>query len=255
MRTPLGDAWTLLESGRPVLVTAGAGLGVDSGLPDFRGAGGLWRDGRRIEERARPEWFDEDPEEAWAFYDARRRAYRGTAPHAGFAVLAGFVARGGFVFTSNVDGHFQAAGVDPERIVEIHGSLDRVQCATPCSRETWEAPAPGGVPRCPRCGGVARPNVNLFADRRWIAVPSILQGRRYDRWLGSLDAPPVVLELGAGTAVPNVRQEGERLLATGADLIRVNPHEPGGPPGTLEVAMGALAFLREGGPHTGYPRA
>lgn len=246
--TELERAWEVLSSGRPVLITAGAGLGVDSGLPDFRGAGGIWRDGTRLEQRARPTWFDEDPEEAWSFYRERRQLYERTRPHRGFLQIERWVARDGFVFTSNVDGHFQRAGVDPSRVVEIHGSLGRLQCARPCSRATWEAPVSAGLPRCPTCDGVARPNVCLFEDRRWIAVPSVLQGRRYDRWLEGRIPDLVVLELGAGTAVPNVRRESERLQGLGATLIRVNPHEPEGPPGALQIPLGALAFLAESDP-------
>ncbi|MEZ4318600.1 MAG: Sir2 family NAD-dependent protein deacetylase [Myxococcota bacterium] len=249
------QAWALVESGRPLLITAGAGLGVDSGLPDFRGTGGLWRDGRSLENRARPTWFDDDPAEAWAFYTARREAYLATEPHAGFATLARWASGDAFVFTSNVDGHFQRAGVDPDRIVEIHGSIHRHQCATPCSRATWPASTPiDGLPRCPTCGGLARPNVCMFVDKRWIAIPSVLQGRRYDRWLGDRAADLVVLELGAGTTVSNVRDEGERLQALGATLIRVNPTEADGPDGTLSIPTTALAFLSASAGSAGAPR-
>lgn len=237
---PLSAVSVLLRSS-PVLLTAGAGLGVDSGLPDFRGVNGLWRDGRRLEERATPVWFDEAPEEAWAFYTHRRALYRDTEPHHGFTTLLELLGTDGFVFTSNVDGHLQRAGLHPDRIVEIHGSIERVQCAVPCSRATWPA-TNDPLPTCPRCGGVARPNVCLFEDRRWIAVPSVLQGRRYDRWLG--DHPSrVVLEIGAGTTVDNVRRESERLAHAGATLVRVNPHEPDGPEGTQSFPITAAAFL------------
>lgn len=225
----------------PVLLTAGAGLGVDSGLPDFRGVNGLWRDGRRLEERATPVWFDEAPEQAWAFYNRRRALYRDTEPHAGFATLLELLGDDGFVFTSNVDGHLQRAGWPADRIVEIHGSIERLQCALPCGRFTWPA-TDDPLPTCPRCGGVARPNVCLFADRRWIAVPSVLQGRHYDRWLGA-HPDRVVLEIGAGTTVDNVRRESERLLHAGSPLVRVNPHEPEGPAGTRSFRITAAEFL------------
>jgi NAD-dependent SIR2 family protein deacetylase len=246
LRTAVDPETRALLRTHPVLLTCGAGLGVDSGLPDFRGVGGWWRRDApdevvRLEDRATPAWFDDDPAEAWAFYRARQALYARTAPHAGFDVLRDLLGDDGFVFTSNVDGHLQRAGIPADRIVEIHGSLARLQCAQPCSRQTW--PDDGvPVPRCPHCDGVARPNVCLFADRRWIAVPSVLQGRRYDRWLGRHERI-VVLEIGAGTAVPNVRRESERLLAEGHALLRVNPHEPEGPPGTRSFAMAGASFL------------
>ena len=117
-----------------ILIGAGAGMGVDSGLPDFRGPQGFWRAyppyerlGLHFVAVANPRWFVEDPELAWGFYGHRMGLYRRTEPHEGFAILrrwAERMPRGGFVYTSNVDGHFQRAGFDPDRIVEVHGTID-----------------------------------------------------------------------------------------------------------------------------------
>src|SRR6516164_1681415 len=102
-----------------LLISAGAGMGLDSGLPDFRGTQGFWRAypaiaklGLSFEEMANPAWFREDPALAWAFYGHRLNLYRDTAPHAGFSRLLEIgksKPHGYFVFTSNVDGHFQRA--------------------------------------------------------------------------------------------------------------------------------------------------
>ncbi len=101
-----------------LLIGAGAGMGVDSGLPDFRGAQGFWkaypayaRLGLRFEALANPHWFENDPTLAWGFYGHRLNLYRATQPHAGFQILrkwAGRMRHGAFVFTSNVDGQFSA---------------------------------------------------------------------------------------------------------------------------------------------------
>src|SRR5437879_3682777 len=103
-------------------------MGVDSGLPDFRGREGFWqayppfrRLGLDFASLANPRWFAEDPALAWGFYGHRMVLYRQTAPHEGFSVLHRWACRtkrGGFVFTSNVDGHFQRAGFGAEQIVE-----------------------------------------------------------------------------------------------------------------------------------------
>ena len=99
-----------------LLIGAGAGMGVDSGLPDFRGPEGFWQAypslrGRvRFEEMANPRWFDDDPGLAWAFYGHRLHLYRDTQPHEGFKLLRQMAGdRPRFVFTSNVDGQFQKA--------------------------------------------------------------------------------------------------------------------------------------------------
>ena len=97
-----------------MLVGAGAGMGVDSGLPDFRGDQGFWkayppyaRLGLSFIDMANPQGFADDPELAWGFYGHRLNLYRDTVPHQGFAILQRWAQRmihGLFVFTSNVDG-------------------------------------------------------------------------------------------------------------------------------------------------------
>jgi len=240
---------------------------VDSGLPDFRGTEGFWSAypplaalGLRFEQVANPRWFDDDPALAWGFYGHRFNLYRQTAPHEGFVILrrwAEKMPRGTFVFTSNVDGHFQKAGFNAERVYEVHGSLNHLQCSAPCDESIWPAGdleifvdeetfrAEEPLPRCPQCGATARPNVLMFSDGRWLWKRSNEQEWCFKQWLATLeDARLVVVECGAGTAIPSVRQMSESLLGAKADLIRINPRESHGPPGTISVPMGALAALR-----------
>ena len=132
----------LLSKADALLIGAGAGMGVDSGLPDFRGAQGFWRAyppyarlGLEFAAIANPRWFATDPPFAWGFYGHRLNLYRRTEPHEGFAILGRWAERmsaGAFVVTSNVDGHFQRAGFDPERVVEVHGSIHWMQCTRSC---------------------------------------------------------------------------------------------------------------------------
>ena len=228
-----------------LLIGAGAGMGVDSGLPDFRGNEGFWKAypplrklGLSFERIANPYWFRHDPEQAWGFYGHRRNLYRATQPHAGFDVLRQWCERvpaGYFVFTSNVDGHFQKSGFDGERIVECHGSLEHLQCQRICTHEIW--PATSGsidvneatfrtrlpLPSCPRCGDLARPNVLMFGDSDWLEGRTEVQHARYTAWRKQIgSARLVVIEIGAGTAVPTVRIECEQ---SGGRHIRINPHD------------------------------
>src|SRR3989338_2408963 len=118
----------LISSATGLLVTAGAGMGVDSGLPDFRGSAGFWnhypalgRQGIGFTDIANPAAFRASPELAWGFYGHRLNLYRETIPHQGFAILreiGGNMPDGLFVFTSNVDGQFQKAGFDHGHICE-----------------------------------------------------------------------------------------------------------------------------------------
>lgn len=249
------------------LIAAGAGMGVDSGLPDFRGDEGFWkayppfRDlGLGFAALASPRWFARDPGLAWGFYGHRLQLYRDTTPHAGFAALrpwAEALPGGHFVFTSNVDGQFQKAGFDPDRVVECHGSIHHVQCTTPCSDAILPAgPAPiidpttmratGGLPRCERCGGMARPNILMFGDGHWLGQRSEAQERRLERWVSSLGGRRVVIvELGAGTAIATVRATTEYLTRRlGATLVRLNPREPAVPRGGIGLALKGAEVVR-----------
>lgn len=251
-----------------LLLTAGAGMGVDSGLPDFRGNEGFWRAypplarlGIRFVEMANPRWFARDPALAWGFYGHRLNLYRATAPHPGFALLrawAGNKPGGGFVFTSNVDGQFQKAGFDEAHIVECHGSIHFLQCAGLCSDAIWPAEgvqvvvdeatlrAEPPLPSCPRCGGIARPNVLLFEDREWLHERTGAQKAALARWLEPFAHENwrlTVIECGAGGAVLTVRRFSEDLAAAGATLIRINPREPDGPAETIALAAGAHEAL------------
>jgi NAD-dependent SIR2 family protein deacetylase len=237
-------AATLIASASGLLITAGAGMGVDSGLPDFRGSEGLWKaypalgsSRLHFQDIACPETFHSDPELAWGFYGHRLKLYRATQPHAGFALLRDLACGkpdGVFVFTSNVDGQFQKSGFAEEIIWEVHGSIHYLQCLAPCCREVWSADAvipevdipacrlTSPLPRCPLCGELARPNVLMFGDWGWVDIRSALQRRRFDAWLRHATRP-VIVELGAGTAIPTVRRLGESL---GHPLIRINLREP-----------------------------
>jgi NAD-dependent SIR2 family protein deacetylase len=244
-----------------VLATAGAGIGVDSGLPDFRGDEGFWRAyppyahlGLSFVQLATPATFHRDPELAWGFYGHRRALYRRTRPHEGFAVLQELA---GSVFTSNVDGQFQAAGFDPDVIVECHGTLWWEQCLDGCGTEPFPAAdedvevdetsmrAVGPLPRCPSCGGSSRPTVLMFGDWGWDDRRHTLQEERLRRRLAEVAGPGlVVVEVGAGTAIPTVRWFGESLVArTGARLVRVNPRDVEVPAGQVAVRGGAAASL------------
>jgi NAD-dependent SIR2 family protein deacetylase len=263
MQDAIARAAEALAGAQALVVGAGAGMGVDSGLPDFRGDQGFWkayppyaRLGLSFVDLANPRWFQRDPELAWGFYGHRLNLYRATQPHLGFGVLARWAARlprGAFVYTSNVDGQFQRAGFDPQRLVECHGGIEAFQCLDRCGPaypappeeitvdiETFRAAPP--LPSCPRCGQLARPNVLMFGDSGWDQTRSAAQQRRLDAWLDDLQPSDdlVIVECGAGTTIPSVRMHSEHLLARfGGTLIRINPRESEGPPGTLSIPRGA----------------
>jgi NAD-dependent SIR2 family protein deacetylase len=266
MQIPLADdfqrAADLIDQTDGLLICAGAGMGVDSGLPDFRGNEGFWKAYPALAKArlsftdiASPDTFRSDARLAWGFYGHRLALYRRTIPHEGFQILRQIAQRiehGAFVFTSNVDGQFQKSGFDPSRIHECHGSIHHLQCTSQCIGRIWSADGflpevdeslcslTNSFPACPECGAVARPNILMFGDYDWIEHRSAQQGFALKRWLGKLEHP-LVIELGAGTQIATVRRLSEQH---GRQIIRINPTEPEvGSTRGISLRMGALAGL------------
>lgn len=221
----LQRAAQLIKAADAIYVTCGAGMGVDSGLPDFRGNEGFWaayppfaKLGLRFTDLANPSWFRDDPQLAWGFYGHRYHLYRATQPHAGFDTLIRLMSREtdggakdhsrGWVFTTNVDGQWQKAGWPGDRITETHGSLMHIQCShpkgcyhafmgkihdaeacgvNPVVDEATFTASKGSLPLCPRgCKSVARPNVLMWGDSEWIGTRTEAQEAAKDTWIRRL---------------------------------------------------------------------
>lgn len=250
------------------IITAGAGMGVDSGLPDFRGDQGFWkaypayaRLGLSFVDCANPQHFSDDPSFGWGFYGHRTNLYRNTVPHEGFHIIRKWIERNRaeyFVVTSNVDGQFQKAGYAEDRILEVHGSIHRLQCQTPCSSAIWnndetilidEATmrARHPLPRCPGCGEVSRPNILMFGDWCWLPDRARIQESVFDRFLTANDDKRIaVIEMGAGSAIPTIRATSERIgwKLQHATVIRINPREPDIKAPHISLPCGGLEGVR-----------
>lgn len=149
-----------------VFILTGSGVSAESGIPTFRGTGGLWRN-YRIEEVASPDAWAGDPALVWDFYSMRRRVAAGASPnlaHLALADLESKLAHRFFLCTQNVDDLHERAG--SRRIVHMHGELFKSRCDT-CRRPPfpddsgYEAPAE--IPRCD-CGGRLRPHICWFGE-------------------------------------------------------------------------------------------
>ncbi len=152
-----------------VFVLTGAGISAESGLPTFRGAGGLWR-GYRPQDIATPEAFHANPEMVWQFYsDRRKRHATVTANPAHFALAALEKALGErfFLCTQNVDSLHEQAG--SQRVIHMHGRLMQTRCSRPgCRTKPFEDDRQymslAEVPNCPQCGAIMRPHVCWFGE-------------------------------------------------------------------------------------------
>lgn len=250
MQQSIAEACTEIQKANAILITAGAGMSVDSGLPDFKGNDGFWRAYSLLEERGMcfediptPKLFETNPSLAWAFYGQRLKLYRNTFSHNGFKLLLELVQKkknNYFIYTSNVDGHFQKAGFDARRIVEVHGNIHYMRCTKHCSKEIWSGDnidiavnmqtfEVNTIPLCPYCGATARPNILMFGDwGLWTELYFKTQATHYMRWLNqNRNVPIAIIEIGAGIAIPTIRYESERVAKqfTRATLIRINPDD------------------------------
>ncbi len=176
-----------------VFILTGAGLSAESGIPTFRGSGGLWRN-YRMEEVASPEAWQRDPRLVWEFYSLRRRVARAAKPNPGHFALAELERALGdrlFVVTQNVDDLDEQAG--SRRVIHMHGELWKSRCDR-CDRAPFddaEVYEPfREIPRCP-CGGQIRPYVCWFGE-----LPYHL-----DRIQAALDACTIFVAVGTSGVV------------------------------------------------------
>lgn len=186
----------VLDGATRAWVLTGAGMSTESGLPDYRGPSGMWKQ-RRFEELASLTALRDEPEEFWDFYRMRLDHLGHAAPNAGHLALARLEASGCIerVVTQNVDGLHQAAG--SERVLELHGSLREARCRRcgmtmpmEVARTRWSA-ARDAVPRCD-CGAALGPGVVLFGE----ALPPAI-----DEAFELAERSDVVLALGTSLAV------------------------------------------------------
>lgn len=232
-----GQAKALLSSSGRVLVMTGAGISAESGVPTFRGPGGLWRE-YRPEDLATPEAFARDPRLVWEWYAWRREKVAACTPNAGHFALARWMLgrRGVTLVTQNVDGLHEAAArqldpADPRAALpaRLHGSIARVRCAgcayASDSLEPVDAASVATLPRCPNCGALLRPDVVWFGEflpREAVAVA--------ERAAWSADA---CLAVGTAGAVYPAADLVHTVYRRGRPVIVVDP----GPTAFDDVAV------------------
>lgn len=206
-----------LRGARSVVVLTGAGVSAESGVPTFRGPGGLWRS-HRPEDLATPEAFARDPRLVWDWYAERREAVAACRPNRAHEALAALERRvADFVLaTQNVDGLHAAAG--SRLLFELHGSLWRTLC-TGCGtrRDDRRVPLLERTPRCTEasCGALLRPDVVWFGEPLpEEAVTAVLAAaRRAD----------VVLVVGTSSIVYPAAALPQIARSAGAFVVEVNP--------------------------------
>jgi len=172
---------------RRVVVLTGAGVSADSGIPTFRGAGGLWRN-FRPEDLATPEAFRRDPRLVWEWYAWRRDLIRDAQPNAAHEALARLP--DAVIVTQNVDGLHKRAG--SRDVVELHGNLFRVRCVREGTTQLHADAFPENPPHC-SCGALLRPDVVWFGE----ALPESAVARA----VGAIRSADLLLVIGTSGVV------------------------------------------------------
>lgn len=231
-------AASCLRDARSLIVLTGAGVSAESGVPTFRGSGGLWRN-YRAEDLATPEAFARDPRLVWEWYDWRRSVLADCRPNPAHEVIAAWERRfGSFLLaTQNVDGLHAAAG--SERLVELHGCIWKLRCTQ--EGRCWEdrtVPLPEMPPRCPDCGGLARPNIVWFGE----ALPD----GAIERVADALQQCDVFMSCGTSSVVQPAASFAVMAARRGASVIEINPEEtPLSGLATVSIRAAAGQVLRE----------
>jgi NAD-dependent deacetylase len=210
--TSIETAIRMIRDAKPriVAVLTGAGVSADSGIPTFRGAGGLWRS-FRAEELATPEAFRRDPAMVWEWYEWRRGLIGNAKPNAAHEAIARIPDAA--VVTQNVDGlHSRAGSTD---VVEIHGNIFRVRCTREGTRSVREEPFGEVPPHC-ECGALLRPDVVWFGET--------LPEEAIARAVGAIQRADILLVIGtSGVVYPAA---GFVSLHRGLS-IEINPESSG----------------------------
>ncbi|MCP5199201.1 MAG: NAD-dependent protein deacylase [Gammaproteobacteria bacterium] len=210
-----------LRGARRVAVLTGAGMSVASGLPTYRGIGGLYNDmvvdeGMPIEEILHAYTFARNPALTWKYIAQIERACRGAVANEGHHVLARWDARFDVrVVTQNVDGFHRAAG--SRHVIELHGNLGELKCID-CERQytLGELEPLALPPRCLHCDGLIRPNVVLFGEM----LPSAALDDFDTELRRGFD---VMFSIGTSAGFPYIQQPVIEAARRGTYTVEINP--------------------------------
>lgn len=202
-----------------ITVLTGAGVSAASGVPTFRGAGGLWRT-FQPHQLATPEAFARDPVLVWEWYAWRRELIARCEPNPAHRTIARWSERPGFtLITQNVDGLHERAGT--KRVIQYHGSIWTMKCSARCGQADWQdyrVPLDPLPPACAACGALARPGVVWFGEA---IPPAALHAA------GAATTCDLFLSIGTSSVVYPAAGLVADAAARGAFTVEINPETTG----------------------------
>ena len=228
----------LIRASKRLLLLTSAGMSADSNIPTFRDKDGYWENFPPFKEKnleaqdlASPWAFRNELPHAWAFYEWRRRNANENQPHEGYRIINKWFKKcEGFIHTTNTDGFHLISGCDKERILEVHGSMWRLQCLNTCTHQYWEdfsvplcdldsqTMKASNYPTCLQCSGIARPHILMFGDGEYIGHPE--QEINFRNFLK--DPVDLAILVGSSGAVPTNDYIALHLKKNGTAVININ---------------------------------
>jgi NAD-dependent deacetylase len=194
-----------------IVFFTGAGMSAESGIPTYRGKGGIWAE-YNYEDYACQRAFDRDPDKVWDFHDKRRAAVGACEPNPGHRVVTAVqeAKPRTTIITQNIDGMHQRAGA--KDVIELHGSLWRVRCDR-CQTVRPDASVPM-KPRTCTCGAFFRPDIVWFEDS--------LDQRVIERAAGALSGCDLLVSVGTSAVVYPAAELPRIAVRQGATTVEVN---------------------------------
>ena len=234
----LHRASDLIKNSKRTLFLTSAGMSADSNIPTFRDKDGYWKNFPPFREKnleaqdlASPWAFRNELPHAWAFYEWRRRYAQENQPPEGYRIINKWLQnQDGFIHTTNTDGLHLRSGCPEDRILEVHGSMWRLQCLNTCNYQFWEdlsvplcdldmgTMKASNYPKCSSCRGIARPHILMFGDGEYTGHPE--QEGNFKRFIQN----PVDLTVlvGSSGAVPTNDYIAVHFMELGAPVININ---------------------------------
>jgi NAD-dependent deacetylase len=224
MQKAISNVAQAIRQAERILLITGAGLSADSGLPTYRGLGGLYNghtaEGVPIEEALSGSMLQHDPALCWKYLAELGKACLGAQANAGHYAIAELQRRKPqcWLLTQNIDGYHRAAGSPMERVIEVHGELAPLYCQS-CGAvdaelaEHLDQPLP---PRCAQCAGVLRPPVVLFGEM----LPEQAIDTLYTEVRKGFD---VVISIGTSASFPYIVEPLLRARQAGDFTAEINP--------------------------------
>ena len=266
-----------------LLVIAGAGMSVDSGIFTYRGSNGIWNKSIQIgqelyryDEISSLKMWKEYPELAWGFKDNFYQMMKEADPHEGYYTLLKFVKEklneNYFICTSNIDNYIERAGFNKDKIYEVHGTMKLLQCMDkkcslkngPIEMEDSLMPrydkdtfVSTSMPNCPYCSNILRPNVSMFGDYDFYGKPYEFARKKMENWINENEKRNnklVILEIGCGINPHSLRMKEGKMLSGEWKLpkiknlvktIRLNPDDEQEEENYVHLRFGAKRGLSQ----------